>query len=114
PVALLTTLSSRAPTSHKNRQSHFNFGLYNPAEGKLYLWRRQEAEAELFAGTLPFGGVGPLRDPETLAREARVPLACALLAGGAPAAHEPDPAAGRLRPGGTQGYPFVPTSGRTA
>jgi hypothetical protein len=47
------------------------------AEGRLYLWRRQEAEAELFAGTLLFGGAGPLRGPLALARAARVPLACA-------------------------------------
>jgi hypothetical protein len=70
------------------------------AEGKLYLWRRQEAEAELFAGTVLLGDVGPLRGPGALAREARVPLACArswqaalLLA------HELDPAAGLGTPG---------------
>jgi hypothetical protein len=54
---------------------HHGNRLY--AEGKLYLWRLQEAEAELFAGTLLFGAAGPLRGLDTLAREARVPLVCA-------------------------------------
>jgi hypothetical protein len=69
---------------------HHGNRLY--AEGKLYLWRRQEAEAELFAGTLLFGGVGPLRGLDALAREARVPLACARSWQGAILlAHEIDP-----------------------
>lgn len=54
---------------------HHGNRLY--AEGPLYLWEQQEAEAELFAGTLMFGDRGPLCRLGDLAAEARVPTACA-------------------------------------
>ena len=47
------------------------------AEGKLYLWHRQEIEAELFAGELFFADlVGAPLTLDGLAAAARVPLAC--------------------------------------
>ena len=51
-------------------------GNHAYADGTFYLWARQEAEAELFAGTLLFGAAGPL-DLAGLAERAGVPPSCA-------------------------------------
>lgn len=51
-------------------------GNHAYADESLYLWARQELEAELFAGTLLFGAAGPL-DLAGLAEGAGVPAECA-------------------------------------